>query len=92
MAFLKLVTTSTGQITVTYIWLNVGGRITVDLISSLTRLDLTTEENMLLFVCSEAVESNLVKLEASCTMILPPIMSVLRLHTGPHLESRGRHT
>ena len=29
----------------------------------ITRLDLTKEENIMLFVCSEAVESNLVKLE-----------------------------
>ena len=32
--------------------LTVGGRITVLLASSLTRLDLTNEENMLLFVCN----------------------------------------
>ena len=31
-----------------------GGRITVQLVSSLTRLDLTKEENFFLFVCSEA--------------------------------------
>ena len=42
------------------------------LISSLTRLDLTKQENKLLFVCTEAVESKLVKLETSCTVILPP--------------------
>ena len=43
------------------------------MLSSLARLDLTNEENMLLFVrSSEAVESNLVKLETSGTMILPP--------------------
>ena len=43
------------------------------MLSSLARLDLTNEENMLLFVrSSEAVESNLVKLETSSTMILPP--------------------
>ena len=33
------------------------------LVSSLTRLDLTIEENVLSFVSREAVESNLVKLE-----------------------------
>ena len=38
------------------------GRITVQLIYSLARLDLDKEESMLLFVCtSELVESNLVK-------------------------------
>ena len=40
----------------------VGGRITVQLVSSLTRLDLTKEENMLFFVCSETAKSKLVKL------------------------------
>ena len=57
--------------------LTVGGSITVCLVSSLTRLDLTKYENMLLFVYSEAVESNLVKLETSCTVILPPTVSVV---------------
>ena len=53
--------------------LTVGGRITVRLVSSLTRLNLTKEENnMLLFVSSEAVESKLVKLETCQTVILPP--------------------
>ena len=41
-------------------------------------LDLSKEENML-FVCNEEVESNLVKLETSCTVILPPSVSVLWL-------------
>ena len=43
----------------------------MQLISSLTRLDLTKQENMLLSACSEAVESQLVKLETSGTVILP---------------------
>ena len=43
------------------------GMITVQLVSSLKRLDLTNKENMLLFVYSEAV-----KLETSSTVILPP--------------------
>ena len=47
--------------------LTVGGMITVQLVSSLKRLDLTNKENMLLFVYSEAV-----KLETSSTVILPP--------------------
>ena len=42
--------------------LTVGARITVQLVSSLTRLDLTKEENMLFFVCSETAKSKLVKL------------------------------
>ena len=53
------------------------GRMIVRLISSLTRLDLAKEENMLLFVRSESVEFNLVNLETSHTVILPPIVSVL---------------
>ena len=44
-----------------------GERITVQLVSSLTSLDLTNKENALFFVCSEAAESKLVKLETSCT-------------------------
>ena len=44
---------------------------------NLTRLKLTHKENMFLFVCSETVVSKLVKLETSCTVILPPIVSVL---------------
>ena len=43
----------------------VEGRITVQLASSLTRLELTNEENMLLWECSETVESKLVILETS---------------------------
>ena len=35
--------------------LTVGGRITVQLVSSLTRLKLTNEGNIILFVLSEAV-------------------------------------
>ena len=43
-----------------------GGRITVQLVSSLTRLDLNKNENMLLlYLCSEAVESKFVKQETS---------------------------
>ena len=60
--------------------LTAGGRITVRLVSSLTRQDLTQKENMLLFLCSEAVESKLVKLETSRTVIFPPTVSVLMLH------------
>ena len=51
--------------------LTVGKRITVRLVFSLKRLDLTKEENMLFFACSEATESKLVKLETSRTVILP---------------------
>ena len=47
------------------------------LVSSETRLDLTKEENILFFVCSEAAESKLVKLETSHTVILPLTVSVL---------------
>ena len=53
------------------------GMITVRLVSSSTRLDLTKKENMLLFVSSEAVVSKILKLETSRTVILPPMVSVL---------------
>ena len=47
----------------------------------LTRQEFTKKENVLLFVCSEAVESKLVKLETShSTMMLPPKVSVLSIH------------
>ena len=48
------------------------GRITGQLVSSLTRLDLTKKGKVLFSTCSEAVESKLVKLETSHTVILPP--------------------
>ena len=38
---------------------------------------MTKEENILFFVCSEAAESKLVKLETSHTVILPLTVSVL---------------
>ena len=50
--------------------LTVGGRITVQLVSSSKRLELTKKENVLLFVCSATVESKLVKLDTSSTVIL----------------------
>ena len=34
-------------------------------------------DNMLLFGCSEAIESNLVKLDTSHAVILPPMISVI---------------
>ena len=42
---------------------------------------------MLLFVCSEAVESNLVKLEASCKVILPPMVSFFWHHLFLKVEA-----
>ena len=47
------------------------GELYLQLVSSLTRLELTKEENMLIMTCSEAVESKLVKLQTSCTVVLP---------------------
>ena len=38
------------------------GKINVQLVSCLAKLDLTNEENILLFVCCEAIKSKLVKL------------------------------
>ena len=52
-------------------------RIIVWLVSSLTGLDLTMQENMLLFLCTETTEHKPIKLEASYTVILPPMVSVL---------------
>ena len=53
--------------------------ITLWLVSTLTRLDQTKQENMLVFayLCSEADETNLVKLGTTCTVILPPMVSSL---------------
>ena len=56
------------------------GMITVRLVSSSTRLDLTKKENMLLFVSSEAVVSKILKLETSRTVILPPNGECSLLH------------
>ena len=58
--------------------LTVVRRITVPLVSILARLDLTKKE-FFLFVFSEAVESKLVKLETSGTVILSPMVSLLWL-------------
>ena len=57
--------------------LTIGERITVRLVYLQFRLDLTKGESMLFFVCGEVVHSQLVKLETSCTVILPPTVSVL---------------
>ena len=47
--------------------------ITVQLVSSLTRLDTANKEYKLFFVCSEPAESKLVKLETGVpTVILSP--------------------
>ena len=54
-----------------------GGRITIHLVSSLTRLDLTKPQNMLLITCTETTEYKPIKLEASHTNILPPKVTVL---------------
>ena len=60
------------------------------LVSSLTRLDLTKKEKLLLFfICSEAVESKLVNLETSRTVMLPLKMSVLcgQSYKGPMIAN-----
>ena len=54
--------------------LTLGGTITVLLLYSLTILDLTKEENMLIF--SGAVKCNLSKLETNSAVILPSAVSV----------------
>ena len=57
--------------------LTIGERITARLVSNLTWLDLTKDENMFIFVRSGEVERNLVRLETSCTVFLSPMVSVL---------------
>ena len=49
--------------------LTIGGRISVLVVSSLTGLDLTKHENMLLFVCTETTEPKPVKLKTSPTFL-----------------------
>ena len=57
--------------------LSIRGRITLQLVSSLTRLDFTKKENMLfLYLCSDEVKS-LLKLDTIHTVILPPMLCVL---------------
>ena len=60
--------------------LPVGGRITVRLVSSLTRLGFTKKRKYLC-LCSESVETKPVKLETSHKVILPPTGSVLCFHS-----------
>ena len=70
--------------------LTVGGNITEWLVSSFTSLDSTaslhTENN----IFSLLVKSSLVKLETSCTVILPPMVSVL--YCGPLVYYQGTNT
>ena len=69
--------------------LTVGGSITVKLVFSLTGLDLTKRENVLLLVlCSEATEFKPVKLETSRTVLLP-INGECSMHC--HLRSKISH-
>ena len=46
------------------------GKFAVKMVSISLRLDLTKEEDILLFVCGEAVEYHLVKLYTSCQVKL----------------------
>ena len=58
--------------------ITVGGRITVQLLSSLTRLDQKQRKKICcLFVCSEAAPYKIVKLQTSCTVILPLSASII---------------
>ena len=47
--------------------LTIGERIAVQLVSRFIRLDLTRQENVVLFVCIETTESKPVKQESSST-------------------------
>ena len=51
--------------------LTIGGSNTEQLVSTLTGLESTEIENMLLFVCNRTTESKPVKQETSYTVILP---------------------
>ena len=56
----------------------VGGKLTLQLVSSLTGLDLNKKIcGCYLYVGTEINESKPVELETRCTVILPPIVSVL---------------
>lgn len=59
--------------------LTADGRFTVQLVSTLIGLPLTKQESMLLSVYSETTESKPIKPETSCTVNLPPAVSVLCL-------------
>ena len=62
------------------------GKVTLTewLVYSFTRQELTKEEHLSLFGCSEAVESKLVKLETSGTVILSTMVSVLLFLSHSH--------
>ena len=62
-------------------------RITVWQVSSLSVLDLTNDENTL-FVGSEDVEANLVKLVTICTVILPLLPRSMALWLCDRKERR----
>ena len=54
-----------------------GGGITAQLVSScFTGMNVTKQDNMLLFLCSKVIESKPVKLESNSTVILPPAVSI----------------
>ena len=60
------------------ITLNLKGRITEPMAGlNFNKIGFAKEENLLLLVCREAVDSNWDKLETSHTVILPPKLSVL---------------
>ena len=49
---------------------HIEGRFAVQMVSISLRLDLIKEEDILLFICGEAVEYHLVKLYTSCQVKL----------------------
>ena len=53
-------------------------RITVQLVSSVTALDLTQQESVMLYVQTVITESKTFRMETSCTVILPPECSLAR--------------
>ena len=56
------------------------------LVASLTKLDFTKDEKtFLFFLCSEAIISNLAKLETRLTVISPPMVSTIWVEREIHV-------
>ena len=58
------------------------------LVSSVTGLDLTKQENMLWFVCTKIIESKPAKQETCCTVSIPLTLSVFSYLGQPRFEVR----
>ena len=56
--------------------LTIGGRINLQLVSGFTGVD-STQQEIMVFVCARVIEFKRVKLETSCTLILPSNVSFI---------------